>query len=65
MHGFFPLMDVLLLHVQFAAQPTSFLSHRPLTIYIRLSFSAENTAWSVRRVPMYLYDDFPCTFSLT
>ena len=35
------------------------------SIYIRLGFPATNTAWSVRQVPMYLYDDFPCTFSLT
>ena len=60
----FSSMDVLLLHVQFAAQLTSLLSHRPPTIYIRLSFSTENTAWSVRRVSMYLYNDTSCTFPL-
>ena len=59
---FFSLTDVLLVHAQFAAQPTSLLSHGPLTIYIRLSFSATNTAWSMRRVSMYLYDDTSCTF---
>ena len=58
---FFSLTDVLLVLAQFAAQPTSLLSHEPLTIYIRLSFSATNTAWSVRRVSMYLYDDTSCT----
>ena len=30
------------------------LSHGPLTLYIRLSFSALDTAWSVRRVSTYI-----------
>ena len=30
------------------------LSHGPLTLYIRLSFSALDTAWSVRRVSIYI-----------
>ena len=44
----------LLLHVQHVALPTSLLSHGPLTLYIRLSFSATDTAWSVRRVSIYI-----------
>ena len=44
----------LLLHAQRVAQPTSFLSHGPLTLYIRLSHSATDTAWSVRRVSTYI-----------
>ena len=51
---FYLLTDVLLLHVQHIVQPTSLLLHGPLTLYIRLSFSATNTAWSVRRVSMYI-----------
>ena len=43
-----------LLHVQRVAQLASFLSHRPLTFYIRLSFSAMDTAWSVRWVSTYI-----------
>ena len=52
---FYLITDVLFLHVQRVAQPTSFLSHGPLTLYIHLSFSATDTAWSVRRVSTYVY----------
>ena len=38
------------------------LSHGPLTLYIRLCFSALDTAWSVRRVPHLYKDDFSCTY---
>ena len=59
-------MDVLLLHAQRVAQPTPFLSHKPLTLYIRLSFSTTNTAWSVRQVSMYIYKTTsPVLVSLT
>ena len=44
----------LLLHEQHVAQPACFLSHGPLTFYIRLGFSTMDIAWSVRWVTTYI-----------
>ena len=41
------------------------LSHRLLTLYIRLSFSALDTTWSVRRVSIYIKTTSPVLISLT
>ena len=60
-------MALLLLHGRpfssCVATHTAFfhsIARTTFSIYIRLSFSTKNTAWSVRRVSTYIYDDISC-----
>ena len=59
------LMDVSFTSCTTCCTDCFLLSHGPLTFYIRLSFSAMDTAWSVRRVSTYIKTASPVLISLT
>ena len=59
------LMDVSFTSCTTCCTACFLLSHRPLTLYIRLGFSAMDTAWSVRRVSTYIKTAPPVLISLT
>ena len=53
-HFYFPLMDIYSYSCVASTQPCSFYRTAQPPFYIRLGFSATNTAWSVRHISTYI-----------
>ena len=60
---FLPLTDVFSSSCALDCTALSLLSHRSVSLYIHLSFSTKNTAWSVRRISTYLNQQYSLYFS--
>ena len=62
-HSHLPSTDIPFVSCVASMQPHLFYCTAQLTLYICLSQSTTNTAWSVHRVPTYLNNDPSCILS--